>query len=158
MSTPPTPAESGADDPFRVFRSRRGRVVASTMGVLAVVIFVAIAATLEGATPTDRILISAFGIAIAGMCWRYATISATPTRGSLVVRNLLTTRTLTWPQVLKVQYGGGAPWVTLELDDTDTVAVMAIQRADGEVSNAEASRLAALVQALGEARPPTPTA
>ncbi|WP_295702523.1 PH domain-containing protein [Lapillicoccus sp.] len=147
------PSPPPGDDPFRVFRSRRGRIVATTMGVLAVLIFVGISVGLQDATPTDRILISTFGIAIAVMCWRYATIRATPTRQGLVVRNLMTTRELTWPQVLKVQYGGGAPWVTLDLDDTDSVAVMAIQRADGPVSSAEASRLAALVQALGEARP-----
>ena len=40
------------------------------------------------------------------------------------------------------------------LDDTDTLAVMAIQRADGDASTAEASRLQALVQALGEAPHP----
>ena len=144
---------TSGDDPFRDFRSRRGRVVATTMGVLAVLIFVGISVGLPEATPTDRILISAFGIAIAVMCWRYATIRATPTRQGLLVRNLMTTRELTWPQVLKVQYGGGAPWVTLELDDTESIAVMAIQRADGPISATEASRLAALVQALGEARP-----
>jgi hypothetical protein len=49
-----------------------------------------------------------------------------------------------------VQFGGGEPWVSLDLDDGDTLAVMAIQKADGEVSGREASRLAALVQAFGE--------
>jgi hypothetical protein len=39
--------------------------------------------------------------------------------------------------------------VTLELDDADTLAVMAVQKADGPWGRAEASRLAALVQALG---------
>lgn len=156
-SSGPTAGPTAGTDPFRVFRSRRGRVVATTMGVLAVLIFVGIGVGLQGAPAADRILIGTFGIAIAAMCWRYATIRATPTRQGLVVRNLMTTRELSWPQVLKVQYGGGAPWVTLELDDTDTVAVMAIQRADGPVSTAEASRLAALVQALGEAHRPGPT-
>jgi hypothetical protein len=37
----------------------------------------------------------------------------------------------------------------VELDDTDTLAVMAIQKADGAFGRAEASRLAALIQALG---------
>jgi hypothetical protein len=39
--------------------------------------------------------------------------------------------------------------VTIALSDTDTIAVMAIQKADAEVARSEASRLAALVQALG---------
>ena len=41
----------------------------------------------------------------------------------------MTTGRLTWAQVLRVQFGDGAPWVTLDLDDTDQLAVMAIQRA-----------------------------
>jgi hypothetical protein len=63
-----------------------------------------------------------------------------------LIRNLLTTRSLEWAQVISVQFGGGAPWVSLDLDDTDTVAVMAIQKADGAYGRAEAARLAALVQ------------
>lgn len=153
MSIPEQSSSTGSDDPFRAFRPRRGRAVAGTMGVLSLLVFVGLAVTLGGASGTDRVLIALVGLAIAAMCWRYATISAVPTREGLVVRNLMTTRRLTWPQVVAVQYGGGAPWVTLDLDDTDTVAVMAIQRADGSGSDAEASRLAALVQALGEARP-----
>ena len=51
-----------------------------------------------------------------------------------------------------MEFGGGEPWVTLDLDDTDTVAVMAIQRADGATAMTEAQRLAGLVRDLGEAR------
>ena len=134
--------------------------MATIMGVLSVVIFCGLALLLptQGGLTSwsapDRVLVAAIGVAIAALCWRYATIRAVPTREGLLVRNLFTTRQLTWPQVLRVQYGGGAPWVTLDLDDTDTLAVMAIQRADGDASAAEASRLQALVQALGEAPHP----
>ena len=70
------------------------------------------------------------------------------------MRNLVLTRTLTWPEVVGIQFGGGEPWVTLDLEDGDTVAVMAIQKADGAVAGREASRLAALIQAFGEASEP----
>ncbi len=131
--------------------------MALVLGALSVVVFVGLGLLLPaqgGMTEwhaPDRVLVAAMGLGIAALCWRYATIRAVPTRDGLLVRNLFTTRRLDWPQVLRVLYGSGAPWVTLELDDTDTVAVMAIQRADGDSSAAEASRLAALVQALGEA-------
>ena len=69
-----------------------------------------------------------------------------------MVRNLVVTRTLQWPQIVGIQFGGGEPWVSLDLDDGDTLAVMAIQKADGDVSGREASRLAALIQAFGETR------
>jgi hypothetical protein len=44
-----------------------------------------------------------------------------------------------------VRFPDGAPWVTLELDDADELAVMAIQRADGQVARDEAMRLARIV-------------
>lgn len=131
--------------------------MALVLGSLSVVVFVGLGLLLPaqgGMTEwhaPDRVLVASMGLGIAALCWRYATIRAVPTRDGLLVRNLFTTRRLDWPQVLRVLYGSGAPWVTLELDDTDTVAVMAIQRADGDAAAAEASRLAALVQALGEA-------
>ena len=77
---------------------------------------------------------------------------AIPNREGLVVRNLFTTTHVTWPQVVAMQFGGGMPWPTLELNDTETLAVMAIQRSDGARSVQEARRLSALVKGLGEAR------
>jgi hypothetical protein len=102
----------------------------------------------------DRLMFFGLGVAVALIAWRYASIVAVPSRTGLVVRNLVLTRTLTWPEVVGIQFGGGEPWVTLDLEDGDTVAVMAIQKADGPVAGREAPRLAALVQAFGEAREP----
>ena len=56
-------------------------------------------------------------------------------------------RELAWAQVVAVRFGGGDPWVTLDLDDGEVLAVMAIQRADGARGEAEARRLATLVAA-----------
>jgi hypothetical protein len=146
------------DDDFRTFRSRRGRLVATVMAVLSLVVFGTVAVLLPtnaGLTtwqPADRALVLGIGVVIALVCWRYASIRAVPSLDGLVVRNLVVTRTVTWAQVIDVEFGGGAPWVTLELDDTDTLAVMAIQRADGALAMAEARRLATLVRDLGEAR------
>jgi hypothetical protein len=147
-----------SDEDFRPFRSRRGRLVATVMAVLSLVVFVTVAVLLPsnaGLTtwqPADRALVVGLGVVIALVCWRYASIRAVPSLDGLVVRNLVVTRTVTWAQVIDVEFGGGAPWVTLELDDTDTLAVMAIQRADGPTAMAEAQRLATLVRDLGEAR------
>ena len=100
----------------------------------------------------DRIMLFGLGVVIAALAWRYASIIAIPSRGGLMVRNLVLTRTLEWPEIVGIQFGGGEPWVSLDLVDGDTLAVMAIQKADGEISGREASRLAALVQAFGEFR------
>ena len=147
-----------SDADLQPFRSRRGRLVATIMAVLSLVVFVTVAVLLPsnaGLTtwqPADRALVMGIGVLIALVCWRYASIRAVPSRDGLVVRNLVVTRTVSWAQVIDVEFGGGAPWVTLELDDTDTLAVMAIQRADGPAAMAEAQRLAMLVRDLGEAR------
>ncbi|MFN8084791.1 MAG: PH domain-containing protein [Dermatophilaceae bacterium] len=139
-----------SDDPFAPFRSRRARVVTLTLGAVAVLVFAAVAVGLYVSSGRpDALLLVVFGLAVAAVCWRYASISAIPDREGILVRNLLLTRRVAWSKVERVDYGGGAPWATLVLDDGDALAIMAIQRADGPSAQAEASRLAALVQALG---------
>jgi hypothetical protein len=146
-------------DPYAVFRPRRGRRVAVTMAVLSVLIFTAGALSMPTVDPLvggwgvlDRLLLVFCGVAVAGSMWRFASIRAVPSTRGLVIRNLIITRTIEWAQIIRVQFGGGAPWVSLDLDDTDTVAVMAIQRADGAFGKGEAARLSALVQV--HSRPP----
>jgi len=136
--------------------------VALTTAALSLVIFTGGAVSLPQVDPLfggwglpDRLLLVGYGAAISSFLWRYATIRAVPSARALVVRNLLTTRTIEWVQIVRVQFGGGAPWVSVDLDDTDTVAVMAIQKADGAFGRAEAARLSALVQV--HSRPPPPT-
>ncbi|MGO4660574.1 PH domain-containing protein [Terrabacter sp. 2TAF16] len=151
-------ADSAAWAPFR---PKRGRGVAlgvvwsslAVFGIIAVVM----PAQVDGRWGLgDRLMFFGLGVAIAFLAWRYASIRAVPSRAGLLVRNLVLTRTLEWPEVVGIQFGGGEPWVTLDLEDGDTVAVMAIQKADGPLAGREASRLAALVQAFGEAREPGP--
>lgn len=93
----------------------------------------------------DRVLLVAFALAVAGFLYRYAALRALPSRTGLQVVNLLRSHDLEWAQIAQVGFSGGAPWVVLELTDTEEIAVMAIQRADGEFARSEASRLAALV-------------
>jgi hypothetical protein len=132
------------------------------MAGLSLLIFTAGALSLPRADPlqggrdvVDRASLIACGVALAAFLWRYASIQAVPSTQALTVRNLITTRKLEWAQIVRVQFGGGAPWVSLDLDDTDTVAVMAIQKADGPFGRAEAARLSALVQVHSRPRPPT---
>ena len=157
MSTP------GKVDPYAVFRPRRGRQVALVSAVLSLVVFTAGAISLPrrdvlfgGFGWPDRVLLVIIGVAIAFLLWRFGTIRAVPTPERFVVRNLFTTRELEWSEILRVQFGGGAPWVSLDLADTDTMAVMAIQKADGVHARADASRLSALVQVNGRPRTANP--
>jgi hypothetical protein len=149
-------------DPYAVFRPRRGRRVALTMAVLSLLIFTSGALSLPRVDPLvggwstlDRLMLISGGVAVAAFMWRFASIRAVPSGQGLVIRNLITTRTLEWAQIVRVQFGGGAPWVSVDLDDTDVVAVMAIQKADGAFGQAEAARLSALVQVHSRPRPTT---
>lgn len=148
-------------DPYAVFRPKRGRRVALSMAVLSVLIFTGGALSLPQVDPLfggwgviDRLLLVGCGLAIALFLWRFATIRAVPSTSGLVIRNLLTTRTIEWAQIIGVQFGGGSPWVSVDLNDTDTVAVMAIQKADGALGQADAARLTALVQVHSSSGPP----
>jgi hypothetical protein len=147
MSTGPADRREQLHAPIRPVRGRR---VALTVGVvqLALFTFIAIALPHDGPQPygmVDRVGMLAVGLGVGWLLWRFGALSATPTESGLHVRNLMTARTLEWPQVVAVRFGGGDPWASLDLSDGETLAVMAIQRADGEAGQAQANRLATLV-------------
>lgn len=162
MTTRPAGAPDAPQPPgaaFATFRPRRGRAVALGAAVVVALTFALGAFLLPGPSSLgqwrvgDRLILTAFGLVLAWFLLRYASIRAVPTRETLTVRNILTTRTLEWSEIVGVQFAGGDPWVRLDLADTEVLAVMAIQKSDGAVGRAEAARLAALVQGLGESAP-----
>jgi hypothetical protein len=125
--------------------------MAMGMATVTVLIFSTVAALLPGPsrggewTVGDRVMLVLFGLAMAAMLWRWASIRAVASADGLLVRNLMLTRRVRWDEIAHVRFPDGDPWVTLDLTDTDTLAVMAIQRADGEFGQQEAVRLATLV-------------
>jgi hypothetical protein len=130
------------------FRPRRGRVVPLVMGTVSVAVTAVVAlgmGALGSWAVADQLMLVGFGLAIAGFLWRYASIRAVPGAAGLTVRNLLLTRTVPWDEIVAVRFPDGDPWVSLELADTDVLAVMAVQRVDGERGREEAVRLATLV-------------
>ena len=141
----------------RPFRPRAARVVSTVMAALVLTTMVALAAALPLVAPgrqsvLDRAGIAGFGVLVAWFLMRQAGVRADPDADGLRVRNLLVTRTVGWAQIVSVRFGQGRPWVQLDLADGDTLAVMAVQRADGVLALDEARRLATLV-ALHSATP-----
>ena len=117
-------------------RPRRGRLVGRVVaaGVLLVLGIPALVVNRSGPgtwTRTDRVAILAVVVAIAWGLTRLAGVRAVPGERGLRVRNLLLTRDLEWTEIVAVRFGGGSPWVVLDLDDGDTLSVMAVQRDDG---------------------------
>jgi hypothetical protein len=133
-------------DDLAVFAPRRTRVVALGLAVGVTVMLVLLALLVSGRYEWwDRAGFLVVAVLIDVFLWRQATVRAVPSEHGLHVRNLVVQRDLAWSQVVAVRFGE-RPWPQLDLDDGDTLAVMGIQRSDGERAVAEARRLAALVQ------------
>lgn len=130
------------------FRPRRGRLVPAVIGAVTLLGAVVLAVALpERFQLVDRVMITGMGAAVAGLMARYATIRATPRPEGLWVRNLGPGRLVPWAEIESVRHAEGMPWPRLDLLDGDEVAVMAVQRADGELGRRELQRLADLVAA-----------
>jgi len=148
----PLPTPSDAQAPFR---PRRGRILPLVLGSVAVVVCTIVAIGMGAAGEWqvgDQLALVGLGLGLAAFLGRYASIKAVPDGSGLMVRNLMLTRTVAWDEVIEVRFPDGAPWVTLELDDGDELAVMAIQRADGQLGRDEALRLARIVDRNWDAR------
>ncbi|MCB7137544.1 PH domain-containing protein [Cellulosimicrobium marinum] len=143
-----------ADDPYRVFRPQFGLLSAWGTGLVVVggCLVVGLVATGPlGSSWVNRGSLAVFALFAAWLLWRLGGVHAVPSPEGLRVRNVIYTRHLDWAQVVSVRFGRDDPWVRLDLADGSTLAVMGVQRADGARGEEEARRLAALVQAHGEA-------
>jgi hypothetical protein len=147
--------ETATPDEFRrllhePFRPRRGRRMATALGIGAGALFLVIALAAPGSGPgafslVDRIGIIVVGATISWFLSRWALVVALPSESDLIVRNLFNQRRLEWPEVVAVRFGGGGPWATLDLTDGESLPILAIQRADGSAAEEQAERLATLV-------------
>lgn len=148
----------GDPDPrFRIFRPWWTRVAVVVTGGVAVggSLLVGLVADegplLDGGT---RITFVVFAVLVAWLLWRLGGIYARPDVDGLLVRNVVRSRRVAWPEIVEVRLTTNDSWVVLDLSDGGTLAVMAVQRADGERAMAEARRLQSLVRELGEASEP----
>lgn len=146
--TPPVPGAV----PESAFRPRRARVVglAFAVGILVVMIGMSVLLAFSpqsGWTGQDTVSAVVFAVLLAAVLVRLVAVRARVTADGLEVRNVVFTRRVAWGAVVAVRFGGAEPWLTLDLDDGENLAVMAVQRADGEFARTEALRLARLVEA-----------
>ena len=150
--TPPAAGPAPAPPPLpAVFRPRRARIVSLTLAAVVLALLTVVALVLPGGprgfhTP-DRIGVFAVGVAVSGALWVLARPRLVAEDRGLTVVNLLRTRFLEWPEVIRVGFRRGDPWVLLDLADGETLAVMAIQANDGERAVAAVRALRALVAA-----------
>jgi hypothetical protein len=136
-------------------RPRRATVIARVMAGAVVVIFTTIGVALHGKTDSgtgvfglgDQIAMIGLGIlgALGILLFTRPRVEA-DARG-IRVRNLVGGYDLPWEVVRSVQFGRGAPWAMLELQDDEVVSMMAVQAADKQYAVATVRALRALLAA-----------
>jgi hypothetical protein len=133
-------------------RPRKVRVVAWIAAVAIFGVFTAIATALTGSTGEgpavfrtgDQAAMIGLGFCAALAALGFARPRVWGNRSGIRVRNVFGTYELPWNVVRAVRFDPGHPWAQLELQDDDTVSILAIQAVDKEYALAAVRGLRAL--------------
>ena len=147
-------------------RPRRIRLLAFIAAPVIVVVFVALAVTLDGRLnaeggsfeTSDHVAMIGLGVlaALGALVFTRPRVIAGPQ--GIQVRNLLGSYDLSWQVVRAVRFNRGSSWVTLDLEDDEVVSVLAVQAADKQYAVDVVRRLRALhAAARAGAQAPTAT-
>ena len=122
-----------------VVRPRRLVVVCRLVAALVVVVFAVLALLLptgqsESASfgAGDQVAFFLLGVLIAAVPLGFTRVRVAADERGVWVRNGLGETFLPWAVVVGVHLPEGAPWAQLELQDDETVALLAVQSNDGE--------------------------
>jgi hypothetical protein len=133
-------------------RPHRLVAVAWVCAVLVVVMFSLIATALTGETEGggafargDQAAMVGLGVLMAAGILLFTRPRVRADERGLHVRNLMATYDLPWEVVRAVRFTDSSPWASLDLQDDDTVALMAIQRSDHGTALAAVRGLRALL-------------
>jgi hypothetical protein len=140
-------------------RPRRVRVVCWILALAVLAMSLAGATAVHGVTDGgkgtfqrgDQAALIALGVLLALGILAFTRPRVTADARHVVIRNVVGGYDLPWAVVRAVRFDRGSPWVTLDLQDDDVVAVMAIQAADKEYALARVRELRALFTAYQEA-------
>ncbi len=141
-------------------RPRKIRRVCWVLAPVIVVCFVVMALALSGQTgegpgvfqPSDQIAMIALGLLAGAAVLLFTRPKVTADEHHIKIQNVLGGYDLPWEVVRAVRFERGNPWLTLELEDDDVVAVMAVQAVDKEYAVAGARTLRALLAAHPSSR------
>lgn len=112
--------------------------VCRTAAALLVLVFTAVAVSLgtggdaEVFGLADQVAMVVLGLILAGAVLSLTRARVEADEGGIRVRNVVGERTLPWQVVREVRLDVGAPWAQLELQDDDTIALLAVQANDKE--------------------------
>jgi hypothetical protein len=136
-------------------RPHRIRLVCWVAAALVVIVFTAIGTSLRGPIADGAATFQAgdqWAMIGLGVLGALAVLALTRPRvvadtERIKIRNVIGGYELPWDVVRAVRFERGAPWATLELQDDDVVAVMAVQAADKERAVVAVRELRALLAA-----------
>ncbi|NUS73668.1 MAG: PH domain-containing protein [Corynebacteriales bacterium] len=136
----PVPA-LGQDDVVEIdkviARPYKTRWVCWSLAITVVVLFSVVATALRGETEgggnfhlADQLAMVGLGFVFAGAILLFTRPRVIADSRRIQVRNIIGSHELEWALVRRVRFDDRSPWVTLDLADDDTLAVMAVQVAD----------------------------
>ncbi|MFD1937813.1 MULTISPECIES: PH domain-containing protein [Nonomuraea] len=134
------------------WRPVRARYVA--YGFAALIVVGAIVMALLISEPfklPDKIMIVAFGCAVAWVLHRLGRVRVEADEEGITLVNALRTHRYTWPEVLDVTLLEGDPWPKIDFSDGMTVGAMGIQGSEKARARRATAELESLIRAKGEA-------
>ena len=137
----------------KTWRPLGPRIAALVFGIVLVGAFAMLWITFpqetkDAISPLQRATVIGFICLGLGLLNGLARSRVTAAADGLVVVNGYRKRELEWAQVVAVRMPPGAPWPTMDLDDTTTVSVMGIHGSDGARARTAVAELRALVDGL----------
>ena len=136
-----------------VVRPRRLTLVCRGVAALVVVVFTVVAVTLRASGGAevfgraDQVAMVVLGLVIAGAVLSFTRSRVEADVQGLRVRNVLSEKVVPWEVVREVRLDDGSPWASLELQDDDTLGLLAVQANDGERAVQAVLGLRALLRA-----------
>lgn len=121
-----------------VVRPRRLTRTAWAVAATLLAVFAGIGALLRGAPPgqvqfqvADQVAITLLGLAGAAAVLWFTRFRVVADATGLRVRNALGEKALPWGVVAGVRFSPGDPWAHLDLQDDETLPLLAVQANDG---------------------------
>lgn len=117
--------------------------------------FAALGTVLTGSTgtgggvfqPSDQIAMAALGLLLAAGILLFARPKVTADAQRIKIQNIIGGYDLPWEVVREIRFERDNPWLTLELQDDDVVAVLAVQATDKDHAVAGARALRGILRA-----------
>jgi hypothetical protein len=121
-----------------VVRPKRLLVVCRVAGVVLLVVFGVLAVLLRRGTAGgqqfgigDQIAFFGIGVLLAWAVLQFTRARVVADERGLQIRNYVGEKVIPWQVVAAVRLDDGSPWASLDLQDDDTVALLAVQANDG---------------------------